>query len=200
MDDPGKEIKSETKTTESKKDVLGKEIERESKTIESKKDGLGKEIESETKTTEIERDLIKKDLILVHGPLDLLNKDHDTVFKVIETEMTEDQIRYLYTKIRLKSLLVLGTRGNHPISRKSANDIAASNPPRRNRSFVKFLVPSQKLKWMLKYCSYLEYFLINRLQRYSSRVVYMFRQISYLEPELRAFTGREKLTFLPKFI
>ena len=104
-------------------------------------------------------------------------------------------------KIRLKSLLVLRTRGNHPTSRKSANDIAASNPPRRNQSFfVKFLVPSQKLKWMLKYCSYFEYFLINRLQRYSSRAVYMFRQISYLEPELRAFTGREKLTFLPKSI
>ena len=90
-------------------------------------------------------------------------------------------------KIRLKSLLVLRTRGNHPTSRKSANEIAASNPPRRNRSFlVKCLVPSQNLKWMLKYCSYFEYFLINRLQRNSSRVVYIFRQISYLEPELRA--------------
>ena len=33
-------------------------------------------------------------------------------------------------KIRLKSLLVLRTRGNHPTSRKSANDIAASNPPK----------------------------------------------------------------------
>ena len=102
----------------------------------------------------------------------------------------------VYHKIRLKSLLVLRTRGNHPTSRKSANDISASKPPRPNRSFVvKFLVPSQKLKWMLKYCSYLKYFFINRLQRYSSRVVHMFRQISYLEPELRAFTGREKLTF-----
>ena len=110
-------------------------------------------------------------------------------------------ISYLSLKIRLKSLLVLRTRGNHPTSRKSANDIAASNPPTQSRSFVvKFLVPSQKLKWMLKYCSYLKCFLINRLQRYSSRVVYMFRQISYLEPELRASTGREKLTFLPKFI
>ena len=39
-------------------------------------------------------------------------------------------------KIRLKSLLVLRTGGNHPTSRKSANDIAASNPPRQNRSFV----------------------------------------------------------------
>ena len=58
---------------------------------------------------------------------------------------------------------------------------------------------SQKLKWMLKYISYLKYFLINRLQRYPSRVVYMFRQISYLEPELRAFTGQEKVTFLRKF-
>ena len=48
-------------------------------------------------------------------------------------------------KIRLKSLLVLRTRGNHPTSRKSANDIAASNPQRLNRSFVKkFLVPSPK--------------------------------------------------------
>ena len=28
----------------------------------------------------------------------------------------------------------------------------------------------------------------------------MFRQISYLEPELRAFTSQEKLTFLRKFI
>ena len=37
------------------------------------------------------------------------------------------------SKIRLKSLLVLRTRGNYPTSRKSANDIAASNPPRQNR-------------------------------------------------------------------
>ena len=95
MDDPGKEIKSETKTMESKKDGLGKEIESETNTMESKIDGLGKEIESETRTTEIERDLIKQDLILVPGLLDLLNKGHDTVFKVIETEMTEDQIRYV---------------------------------------------------------------------------------------------------------
>ena len=28
------------------------------------------------------------------------------------------------------------------------------------------------------------------------QVVYMFRQISYLEPELRAINGQEKLTFL----
>ena len=104
-------------------------------------------------------------------------------------------------KIRLKSLLVLRTRENHPTLRKSANGIAASSPLRQNQSFeVKFLVPSQKLKWMLKYCSYLKYFLINQLQRYPSRVVYMFRQISYLGPELRAFSGQEKLTFLRKFI
>ena len=104
-------------------------------------------------------------------------------------------------KIRLKPLLVLRTRGNHPISRKSANDIGASNTLRQNRSYeVKFLVLSQKLKWMLKYCSYLKYFLINRLQRYSSRVAYMFRQISYLEPELRVFTGQGKMTVLQKFI
>ena len=103
-------------------------------------------------------------------------------------------------KIRLKSLLVLRTRGYHPTSRKSANGIPASNPLRQNQSFVmKFLVPSQKLKSMLKYCSYLRYFLINRLQRYPSSVVYMFRQISYLEPELRAFTGQKKVTFLRKF-
>ena len=103
-------------------------------------------------------------------------------------------------KIRLKSLLVLRTRGNHPTSRKSANGIPASNPRRQNQSFVmKFLVPSQKLKWMLKYCRYLRYFLINRLQRYPSRVVYIFRQISYLEQELRASTGQEKVTFLRKF-
>ena len=50
-------------------------------------------------------------------------------------------------KIRLKSLLVLRTRGNHPTSRKSANDIAASNPPRHSRSFVvKFLEPSPKIE------------------------------------------------------
>ena len=105
------------------------------------------------------------------------------------------------TKIRLKSLLVLRTRENHPTLRKSANGIAASSPLRQNQSFeVKFLVPSQKLKWMLKYCSYLNYFLINQLQRYPSRVVYMFRQISYLGPELRAFSGQENLTFLRKFI
>ena len=104
-------------------------------------------------------------------------------------------------KIRLKSLLVLRTRENHPTLRKSANGIAASSPLRQNQSFeVKFLVPSQKLKWMLKYCSYLKYFLINQLQRYPSRVVYMFRQISYLGPELRAFSGQENLTFLRKFI
>ena len=104
-------------------------------------------------------------------------------------------------KIRLKSLLVLRTRENHPTLRKSANGIAASSPLRQNQSFeVKFLVSSQKLKWMLKYCSYLKYFLINQLQRYPSRVVYMFRQISYLGPELRAFSGQEKLTFLRKFI
>ena len=36
-------------------------------------------------------------------------------------------------------------------------------------------------------------FFVNRLQRYLSRVVYMFRQISYLEPELRAFTCQEKI-------
>ena len=106
-----------------------------------------------------------------------------------------------YWKIRLKSLLVLRTRENHPTLRKSANGIAASSPLRQNQSFeVKFLVPSQKLTWMLKYCSYLKYFLINQLQRYPSRVVYMFRQISYLGPELRAFSGQEKLTFLRKFI
>ena len=99
-------------------------------------------------------------------------------------------------KIRLKSLLVLRTRGNHPTSRKSANDITASNPLRQNRSFVvTFLVPSQKLKWMLKYCSYMKFFLINQLQRYPSRVVYMFRQISYLGPKLRAFSGKENMTF-----
>ena len=104
-------------------------------------------------------------------------------------------------KIRLKSLLVLRTRENHPTLPKSANGIAASSPLRQNQSFeVKFLVPSQKLKWMLKYCSYLKYFLINQLQRYPSRVVYMFRQISYLGPELRAFSGQENLTFLRKFI
>ena len=104
-------------------------------------------------------------------------------------------------KIRLKSLLVLRTRENHPTSRKSANGIAASSPLRQNQSFeVKFLVPSQKLKWMLKYCSYLKCFLINRLQRYPSRLHYMFRQISHLGPELRAFSGQEKLTFLQKFI
>ena len=104
-------------------------------------------------------------------------------------------------KIRLKSLLVLRTRENHPTLRKSANGIAASSLLRQNQSFeVKFLVPSQKLKWMLKYCSYLKYFLIIQLQRYPSRVVYMFRQISYLGPELRAFSGQEKLTFLRKFI
>ena len=40
----------------------------------------------------------------------------------------------------------------------------------------------------------------DRLQRYLYRVVYMFKQISYLGPELRAFTGQEKLTFLRKFI
>ena len=73
-------------------------------------------------------------------------------------------------------------------------------PETKSVVVMKFLVPSRKLKWMLKYCSYLQYFLINRLQRYPSRVVYMFRQISYLEPELRAFTGQEKLTFLRKFI
>ena len=106
-----------------------------------------------------------------------------------------------FGKIRLKSLLVLRTRENHPTLRKSANGIAASSPLRQNQSFdVKFLVPSQKLKWMLKYCSYLKYFLINQLQRYPSRVVYMFRQISYLGPELRAFSGQENLTFLRKFI
>ena len=56
------------------------------------------------------------------------------------------------------------TRKNHPTLRLSANGIAASSPLRRNQSFeVKFLVPSQKLKWMLKYCSYLKYFLINQL-------------------------------------
>ena len=105
------------------------------------------------------------------------------------------------TKIRLKSLLVLRTRENHPTLRKSANGIAASSPLRQNQSLeVKFLVPSQKLKWMLKYCSYLKCFLINQLQRYPSRVVYMFRQISYLGPELRAFSGQEKWTFLRKFI
>ena len=61
-------------------------------------------------------------------------------------------------KLRIKSLLVLRTSGNHPASRKSANDMAASNPLRQNRSFkLKFVVPSQKLKWMLKYCSYLKY-------------------------------------------
>ena len=104
-------------------------------------------------------------------------------------------------KIRLKSLLVLRTRENHPTIRKSANGIAASSPLRQNQSFeVKFLVPSQKLKWILKYCSYLKCFLINRLQRYPSKVVYMFRQISYLGPELRAFSGQEKLTFLQKLI
>ena len=106
-----------------------------------------------------------------------------------------------FPKIRLKSLLVLRTRENHPTLRKSANGIAASSPLRQNQSFeVKFLVPSQKLKWMLKYCSHLKYFLINQLQRYPSRVVYMFRQISYLGPELRAFSGQENLTFLRKFI
>ena len=104
-------------------------------------------------------------------------------------------------KIRLKSLLVLRTRGNHPTSRKSANDIAASDPLRRNRSFVvKFLAPLQELKWMLKFCSYMKFFLINRLQRYPSRVVYMFRQISYLGPKLRAFSGKENMTFVRKFI
>ena len=109
--------------------------------------------------------------------------------------------REVLFKIRLKSLLVLRTRENHPTLRKSANGIAASSPLRQNQSFeVKFLVPSQKLKWMLKYCSYLKYFLIIQLQRYPSRVVYMFRQISYLGPELRAFSGQEKLTFLRKFI
>ena len=98
----------------------------------------------------------------------------------------------LLSKIRLKSLLVLRTRANHPTLRKSANGIAASSPLRQNQSFeVKFLVPSQKLKWMLKYCSYLKCFLINRLQRYPSRVVYMFRQISHLGPELRAFSGQK---------
>ena len=108
---------------------------------------------------------------------------------------------HIQLKIRLKSLLVLRTRENHPTLRKSANGIAASSPLRQNQSFeVKFLVPSQKLKWMLKYCSYLKYFLINQLQRYPSRVVYMFRQISYLGPELRAFSGQENLTFLRKFI
>ena len=88
-------------------------------------------------------------------------------------------------KIRLKSLLVPRTRENHPTLRESANGIAPSSPLRQNQSFeVKFLVPSQKLKWMLKYCSYLKCFLINQLQRYPSRVIYMFRQISYLGPEL----------------
>ena len=42
-------------------------------------------------------------------------------------------------------------------------------------------------------------FLMNRLQRYPSRVVYMFKQISYLEQELRASTGQEKVTCLRKF-
>ena len=51
-------------------------------------------------------------------------------------------------KIWLKSLLVLRARGNHPTSRKSANGIPASNLLRQNQSFVmKFLVPSQKLKY-----------------------------------------------------
>ena len=37
-----------------------------------------------------------------------------------------------------------------------------SNPLRQNQSFeVKFLVSSQKLKWMINYCSYLKYVLIN---------------------------------------
>ena len=109
--------------------------------------------------------------------------------------------KLLLLKIRLKSLLVLRTRENHPTLRKSANGIAASSPLRQNQSLeVKFLVPSQKLKWMLKYCSYLKHFLINQLQRYPSRAVYMFRQISYLGPELRAFSGQEKLTFLRKFM
>ena len=43
-------------------------------------------------------------------------------------------------------------------------------------------------------------FSMNRLQRYPSRAVYVFRQISYLERELREFTGQEKLTFLKEFI
>ena len=100
-------------------------------------------------------------------------------------------------KIKLKSLLVLRIRENHPTLRKSANGIAASSPLKQNQLFeVKFLVPSQKLKWMLKYCSYLKHFWINQLQRYPSRVGCMFRQISYLGPELQAFSGQEKLTFL----
>ena len=107
---------------------------------------------------------------------------------------------------RNKAQILTGSQNTRKSSnsRTSANDIAASNPPRQNQLFVvRFLIPShpsQKLKWILKFCSYLKCFLINRLQRYSSRVVYMFRLISYLEPELRVSTGREKLTFLPKFI
>ena len=40
-------------------------------------------------------------------------------------------ISILPGKIRLKSLLLLRTRENHPTSRKSANGIAASNPLRK---------------------------------------------------------------------
>ena len=121
---------------------------------------------------------------------------------VANSSIFAQTIKMLRQKIRLKSLLVLRRRRNHPTLRKSANDIAASNPMRQNQSLVvNFLVPLQKLKWMLKYCSYLKtFFLINRLQRYPSRVVYMFRQIFYLGLELRAFTGKEKLTFLRKFM
>ena len=122
-------------------------------------------------------------------------------FLVSQSRMGRDiKPRRGLAKIRLKSLLVLRTRENHPTLRKSANGIAASCPLRQNQSFeVKFLLPSQKLKWMLKHWSHLKYFLINQLQRYPSRVVYMFRQISHLGPELRAFSGQEKLTFLRKF-
>ena len=104
-------------------------------------------------------------------------------------------------KMRLKSLLVLRTRENHPTSRKSANGIAGSNPFRQIQSFgVKFLVPSQKVKWMLKYSSYLKYFLINRLERYPSKFFYMLRQTPNFGPELRVFTGQEKFTFLRKVV
>ena len=58
--------------------------------------------------------------------------------------MSEDQAQVL-----------TGSQNTRKSSNLTKSAIAASNLLRQNQSSVmKFLVPSQKLKWMLKYCSY----------------------------------------------